>query len=185
MEFALRDGQSPSYGGSVSGLVGVTGDILTFTAPTTYGKVMRLIRICTTAVATAATDTVLTLLKRSTLDTGGTGTAVATCPYNPGGNTATTVVTSYTAAPTPGTIIGTAIRCQNLTLALASTGQSSSIVWDFGQRPSQAPSLYAPTPSPLQAAGVQLPTTQICLAVSSTVSGAAYYIDFEFTEDVA
>ena len=177
-DFALRDGQSPTYGGSIAGLVGVTGDILTFTAPTTQGRIMKLTRLAVTAVATAATTINLTLLKRSTVDTAGTGAGVTTTPYNPRGPAASTIVTSYTVAPTPGTIIGTAIRAAKFTLALTGTGQAVAQVWQFGDRAAEAPSLIGPP------VGAVLVAQQICLAVDATVAGASYDIDFEFTEDL-
>lgn len=181
--FSLIDSNSNTYGGSVTGLVGVTGDILTFTAPAALNLLMRLIRLSVTAVATAATDTIVTLIKRSSLDTAGTGGAVVTTPYDFQNSAASTVVTSYTAAPTPGTAIGTPIRSSNFTLALTGTGQSVALVWQFGDRASMAPRIYGPKGS-LGTTPVPAPTQQLCLAVSSSVAGALYNIDFEFTEDI-
>lgn len=178
-EIALRDGQSPTYGGSVTGLAGPAGDILTFTAPTVQGRVMKLIRLSVTASATAATTLNMTLVKRSTVDTGGTSVVLLTTPYNPRGPAASTVVTSYTVAPTPGTLIGTAIRSAKFTLALAATGQAVGVEWLFGNRAAEAPSLIG---FPV---GAILVSQQICLAADTNPAGASYDIDFEFTEDLS
>jgi hypothetical protein len=182
-EVALRDGQAPTYSGSVTGLVALAGDFLTFTAPVTNNRIMRLTRVSMTGVATAATDAVIQLIHRSSLDTGGTGTAqtcVANDPNSQGGNS--TVVTSYTAAPTPGAAVGTPIRSANWTAALTGTGQSYALTWQWGDRAAQAPRLYG-SPS-INVPPNYVATTQLCLNISGTIAGLLMEVDWEFTEDI-
>jgi hypothetical protein len=178
---SLDDSNRNTYSGSITGLVGVAGDILTFTAPTT-NLIMRLMRLSITAVATAATDTILTLVKRSTLDTGGTSAGVSTTPHDSNWGNASTVVTSYTAAPAPGTLVGSALRTAYFNAALTGTGQAFAQTWQFGDRASACPRIYGPKLVPGQPA--PLPTQQLALNVSSSVAGVLYNIDFEFTEDI-
>ncbi len=172
-EISLKDGASLSYSGSITGLVGLSGDILVFFPSTVANRWTRLTRLSVTGLATAATDVNLTLVKRSTLDTGGTFAAVGTVPHYGVNAAATTVVNSYTVAPTPGTIIGTAMRAAKLNLALAATGQAYGVTWEFGARPAQCPALIGGS------------TQCIALAVDATIAGASYDIDFEFTEDIS
>jgi hypothetical protein len=177
-DVALRDGQSTTYAGSITGLVPVAGDILTFTAPTVQGRLMKLIRLSVTAVATAASVADLILVKRSTVDTAGTGAGVSTTPYDPQSAAASTIVTSYTAAPTPGTLIGSAIRAAKLTYGLAASGPTGPVTWQFADRASMAPRLFGPPQGSVTVA------QQICVNLSAAPAGILVDIDFEFTEDL-
>jgi hypothetical protein len=140
---------------------------------------MKLTRLSVTAVATAASVADLQLIKRSTVDTAGTGAIVATANHDPFGGAATTVVTSYTAAPTLGTIVGTPLRAAKLTYGLAASGPTGSVTWQFGDRAAMAPRLVGPG-----APQTILVAAQICLNLSAAPAGILVDIDFEFTEDL-
>lgn len=177
-EIALRDGQSSTYSGVVTDLVAAVGDFLTFTAPTVQGRVMKLTRVAVSAVATAASVTNIQMLKRSTVDTAGTGAGVTVASHDPQAGAASTIVTSYTSAPTPGTTIA-AIRSAKYTFGAAAAGPTPQLIWQFGDRAAQAPKLIGPS------VGTIVVAQQIVLNISATPAGILLSVEFEFTEDLA
>jgi len=169
------DGTNATYSACVTGLVGVAGDVLIINpsaASQSTGvqsqKVVKVTRVAFSGTATATTPVVVTLVMRSTADTA--GTTVTAVPHDSRDGPATAVVQSYTAAPTPGTTIGTirsvTIDAGNLTTPITSAVQ----VWDFGNGPKKCPALW-------QAA------QGLAVNVGSTVAGALYDIEIEWAEE--
>ncbi|SRR6266403_800208 len=159
------DGSKATYSASVTGLVGLAGDIFILNGSTT--KTIRVTHVEFSGIATAAADMDVSLIKRSTADTA--GTAAAATPHDSASAAASAVAQSYTAAPTPGTTVGTAVRVAKVEIATAAA-QAQFIVWDFGNRPSQAVVLR----------GV---AQGLAMNVSATQLGALYDISYEWTEE--
>src|SRR6266571_2441944 len=140
------DGQRATYSAAKVGLVPGSSATDIFTITGSASKTIRVTRIeivGTTTSATAAALDVL-LLKRSTANTGGTSTGSPTAvPHDSLSAAASATVLSYTAVPTTGTLVGTAIRNQKLMLTLATYTATdfppvAPVIWDFGSRPAQA-----------------------------------------------
>src|SRR2546429_1147865 len=139
------DGQKATYSAAKVGLVpGASAtDIFTITAGGLLVRVTRIEIVGTTTSATPAALDVL-LLKRSTANTLGTSTGSPTPVAHDSLNLApTATVLSYTAPPTTGTLVGTALRNQKLMLALTPYTASDfppmdRVNWEFGNRPAQA-----------------------------------------------
>jgi hypothetical protein len=168
------DGTNATYSAAVTGLVGVSGDILIINPGALvaqgYGsvpqKIVRVTRIGFSGSATAAADMDLTIVYRSTANTA--GTAATAVPHDPRDGKATAVVQYYTAAPTPGTAVGT-IRSEMIFIAAAGT-QPYTQSWDFGNGPKKCPCMY-------------LPTQGIAVNIDATQTGALYDLDIEWTEE--
>lgn len=143
--FAPSDGNKATYSAAKVGLVPGSSatDIFTLTGSAT--KIVRVTRIEIAGTSTSASGAALDvlLLKRSTANTLGTSTGSPTpVPHDSADAVATATVLAYTAVPTTGTLVGTAIRNQKLMLALATDTSSDfppmdRIVWEFGNRPSK------------------------------------------------
>jgi hypothetical protein len=146
LQSALIDGQKATYSAAIVGLVPGSSatDIFTLTGSAT--KTIRVTKIeigGTTTSATAAALDVL-LLKRKTANSGGTSTGSPTpVAHDSTSPTVSATVLAYTAVPTTGTLVGTALRNQKLMLMLATLTatdfpQNDKLIWDFGNRPAQA-----------------------------------------------
>ncbi len=116
-------------------------DIFTLTGSAT--KTIRITRIEITATTTSATPAALDvlLLKRSTADTGGTSTGSPTpVPHDSADAAVSATVLAYTANPTTGALVGTALRNAKFFQTLATYTATDfpakdSLVWEFGNRP--------------------------------------------------
>jgi len=143
---SMIDGGKATYSAAKVGLVPAASATDIFTITGSASKIVRVTRIEIVGTSTAATAAALDvlLLKRSTADTAGTSTGSPTpVPHDSANPTATATVLAYTANPTLGSIVGTAIRNQKMMLSLATYTATdfpptNPIVWDFGNRPSQA-----------------------------------------------
>ncbi len=143
---AMADGVKATYSAAKVGLVPASSatDIFTITGSAT--KTIRVTRIEITATTTSATPAALDvlLLKRSTANSAGTSTGSPTpVPHDSTNAAVSATVLAYTANPTTGTLVGTAIRNQKLMQTLATYTATDfpakdSLVWDFGNRPAQA-----------------------------------------------
>lgn len=169
------DGTNATYSASVTGLVGVAGDILVINpsaAALSSGaqpqKIIRITQITFSGTATAASDLALSVIMRSTADTA--GTVVASTPLDSRDGPATAVVQSYTAAPTPGTQIGTPIRVANYYANTTAAALATVQYWDFGTGPKRCPTLW-------------LPAQTLAINIGATLTGAAYNIDIGWTEE--
>lgn len=143
---SVVDGYKQTYSAAKVGLVPAASatDIFTITGSAT--KTIRVTHIEITATTTSATPAALDvlLLKRSTADTGGTSTGSPTpVPHDSANAAVSATVLAYTANPTTGTLVGTAIRNQKFFQTLATYTATDfpakdSLTWDFGNRPGQA-----------------------------------------------
>jgi len=136
-------------------------------------KVVRVTRIRFSMTVTTAVTIPLQLIKRSTLNAGGTtGVAVYT-PYdsNDSAPTATNLayVTNYTTA---GTVVGTPIRSDKYFAEVATpTSEAQIIVWEF--------SGYGCKPPTLRGA-----TQELCINLGGvTIAGGSVSAVIEWTED--
>lgn len=162
------DGNKLTYSAAFTAAAGVTGDLLTIQGGT--GRAIRVTRVSLSGTATAATDVDVTLVKRSTADTGGTATALTAVPHDSNNSAAVASVSLWTAAPTPGTSIGT-IRSEKV-LANVATAQAELLEWIFGVRPgAQAPVLRGGS------------AATIALTLSSAPAGGSWDGDIEWTEE--
>lgn len=102
-------------------------------------KVIRITKIELSGIQTTAAYRDISLIKRSTSNTGGTATALTIVPHDSANAAATAQVWVYTANPT---VIGTSVGAIRNIKALIGTAITNSmppvIQWDFGNRPSQA-----------------------------------------------
>jgi len=83
---------------------GGTGDCVTLNLTAGNGNVTAIREIWISQPSNQAT---VSIIRRSAFDTGGTGSAVTLVQSDTNDSTANTVVTAYTAAPTPGATVGT------------------------------------------------------------------------------
>lgn len=174
------DGGKYTYSAAKVGLVPAASatDIFTITGSAT--KVIRVTHIeiwATTTAATAAALDVL-LLKRSTADTAGTSTGSPTpVPHDINAPAVSATVLAYTANPTLGSIVGTAIRNSKLFQTLATYTATEfptpiGLIWDFGNRPGSAIVLR----------GIA-DVLAINLNAISASAGALFDISIEWTEE--
>lgn len=177
---ALTDGTKATYSAAKVGLVpaGSATDIFTVTGSGT--TTVRVTRITITATTTSATPAALDVLlvKRSTANSGGTSTGSPTpVPHDSTNAAVTATVLSYTANPTTGNLVGTAIRNAKLFQTLATYTATDfpakdQIIWEFGNRASQA--------IVLRGTGEVL---AVNLNAASATGTASFDIDVEFTEE--
>jgi len=140
-----EDGWKATYSFAKLGLVPAASptDIFTITGSAT--KIVRVTHIEMNGISSAAVNTPIDvlLLRRSTADTGGTSTGSPTAVQHDTNDAAVTAtVLAYTANPTTGTLVGTAIRNLKLWLGLSPPTvtdfpEGNTIVWDFGNRPGE------------------------------------------------
>ncbi len=98
------EGQKPTYSAATYGLAAVNGDV--FTLSGSASKKIKITRINISGSATANAIMDVLVIKRSTLDTGGTATTLTRVPYDSSDVASTAVAKAYTVAPTPGTAVG-------------------------------------------------------------------------------
>lgn len=75
----------------------------------------------------------ISLIKRSTADTGGTSTAVTAVPHDSNNAAASATILSYTANPTVGTPVGSVRRGYTPVTALT-TAVNPTVIFDFGDK---------------------------------------------------
>jgi hypothetical protein len=142
------DGQKATYSAAIIGLVpgSAATDIATLTG--SASKVVKLVKVEITATTTSATPAALDvlLLKRSTANTAGTSTGSPTPVAHDSANpTVSATFLAYTAPPTPGTLVGTALKNDKLMMSLATATatdfpgvQKLTWIWDQAE---QSPTL--------------------------------------------
>jgi hypothetical protein len=164
------DGNKATYSTGVNALAVATGttDIFTITGSAT--KTIRLLQVGVSATQTASANSELTLLRRSTANSGGTFTSPVITPHDTNNAAATATVRAYTAVPTIGTFAGNIRTAKNFANAPA-VGASTVTTWTFGNRPGQA---------------VVLRGTSQVIAVSLDISngaGGSFDVYMEWTEE--
>ena len=168
------DGQKATYSASVSGLASVASatDIFTLTGSAT--KTIRVTHLEVSGVATTILETSVRVLIRTTADTGGTNAAATAFPHDQNSPAATASALSYTANPTINDGTNRLVRSQKVLFNLAApttASESSRMVLDYGNRPSQA--------IVLRGAAQQLAVN----LNGVTVAGPSIDISIEWTEE--
>lgn len=127
----------PTYrisGGPVSTFGATTTDWITVTGSAT--KTVRITNIMLCGIATTSTSVIVQVIKRSTVDTGGTSTALTFLPEDANNTSATATGAIYTVNPTAlGTTVG---NHDVFYLNLNPTGSAGCISNDIGTRNGQA-----------------------------------------------
>lgn len=165
------DGYKATYSTSISNLVPVATaatDIFTLTGSAT--KTVRVTRVTITGTQTTAAQVSILLVKRSTANTAGTSTANVAIPHDSTSAAATATSLSYTANPTVGAAIGSALRSRKVFVG-TTTGNSDEYITDFGTRNSQS---------------VVLRGTGQVFAVNlngASIAGPSFNISIEWTEE--
>ena len=136
------DGTKATYAASASGIVpaAATTDVFTITGSATKTIRITAITISCTTTAGSGFSANLTMVRRSTANTGGTSTTITAGSHDTNNAAATAVVRSYTANPSAlGTANGV-IRAHRFSISTA--GGAGNIgplnLWEFGSRPAQA-----------------------------------------------
>lgn len=145
-QISVVDGVKATYSAAKVGLVPASSATDIFTVTGSATKTVRVTHIEITATTTSATPAALDvlLLKRSTANSAGTSTGSPTpVPHDSNNAAVSATVLSYTANPTTGNLVGTAIRNSKFFQTLATYTATDfpakdSITWDFGNRPGQA-----------------------------------------------
>ena len=164
------DGAKATYSAAKLNLNPQGSDIFTITGSAT--KTIRVTRIEVSFTQSIYNTNDVLLIKRSTANTAGSSTAVPAVPHDSSSAAATATVLCYTSNPTLGTAVGT-MRAAKVFGQATSEPYAGSVVlvWDFGDRPSQAVVLRGIT----QVLAINLN--------SVTISGASFDISIEWTEE--
>jgi len=159
----------PTYSGTLHNFSNSSaGDLFCISGSAT--KIIKVKVIHVSAIASAAVNSTLSVVRRSTLDTGGTPTAVTPTPSDSNNAAGTAVVTGYGTAPTTGTLIGR-IRAQKLAVGTTSSASFSTV-----------PALFNFSSFWDQAQVLRGVNQAICVDIDAT-SGGIWEIDAEFTEE--
>lgn len=172
MAVAPTDGQLASYSTQVTNLPLVaSGNTDVFTIYGSATKTIRITRMMVSGNVTSGTTTIpLALVKRSSVDTGGTPNALSAVPHDSQNAAATATINWYSANPTGlGTTVGSGLATQKLALPAIGTVNNVAI-FDFGTRPAQAVVLRGTSEG-------------LCLNLATTTStGGTMNIYIEWTE---
>jgi len=136
------DGTKATYAACASGIVPAAATTDVFTITGSASKIIRItfITISCTTTAGSGFSANLTMVRRSTANTGGTSATITAGSQDTTNAAATAVVRSYTANPSAlGTVNGV-LRSHRFSISTA--GGAGNIgplnEWDFGARPAQA-----------------------------------------------
>lgn len=165
------DGSKATYSAGVSGLVTTATATDVFVISGSATKTIRITNISFSMTTTSGSGGAinLSLIKRSSANSGGTFASSTVVPHDSANASATATVVSYTANPTSlGTTVGV-VRSSRY----AVVGQNTAFIttWGFGTRPGQAVVLRGVSQS---------------LALnfnSGSFTGAVADVDVEFTEE--
>lgn len=159
------------YSASIAALAmaNAATDVWQIANPVGSGKLVKVHRLGVGGGATAASLLGLSLIKRSTVNTGGTATTATNVQRDSSDAAPVATVEGYTANPTLGTAIG-ALRTIDMSLpAIASAKQQVSI--DLPQMGTLSPVILAPGESLSLNAG------------GATVAGTVLDIDADWSEE--
>lgn len=165
------EGAKASYSAGFSALVPAAAATDVFTIQGSATKIIRVTRIAVSITTTAGSGIALntTLVKRSTIDSGGTSTTASLVAHDSTNTAGSAVVRGYTANPTLGTSVGT-IRSNRFQVATAGATENE-LVWDFGTRPAQAIVLRGTS-------------DQLCINLGGgTITGPIAAFSVEWTEE--
>lgn len=144
------------------------GDIFCIAGSATKTVYVKRIRV--SATATSAIVVNVSLIKRSTLDTGGTPVTETLVPLDSTNAAATATATGYTVSPTAGTAVG-AVRARKIAIGVqGNTATTSEALFDFANYYDQ----------PLILRGT---AQNVCVNVGAAGTGASWAVDAEGTEE--
>ncbi len=138
LQVTALDGFKATYvaGTSASALATSATDVLTVTGSAT--KTVRITKIYVSLTATTAISVPVSLIRRSSANTGGTSAALAATPRDTNNAAATAAVALYTANPTAlGTQVGTVLETGKIP-APVTGGAVQVTVFEFGTGSNQA-----------------------------------------------
>lgn len=161
-----------SFMAAVSGLVPAASATDIFTITGKAGRLISINQIQISGIATAAAAIPISIVKRSTANTGGTAAAVTAVPMDTGQPAAANAsVQSYTANPTTGNAVGTVSTARMILSTAAASVGTSPIVFAFERMYMRAPSLRSETES-------------LCINYGgSTAAGNSLDISISWTEE--
>jgi hypothetical protein len=127
----LLEGQKATYraAGGQSSFDAAPTDALVISGSAT--KTVRVTKYSVCGVATAATNVIINLQKRSTADTGGTSAGMTLVPNDSASAAATATILLYSANPTLGNSLGQ-IFSKRINLGVTGTGTAGCIDIQFG-----------------------------------------------------
>lgn len=159
-----------TYSAAVTGLAtaALATDILTIGGSAT--KTVRIKQLRISATRTTSGNFDITLVRRSTANTGGTSTTLTAVAADSTDAAATATVLAYTANPTTGTLVGT-MRSEKYFANTTGTGASDNTNWTFGFDTSKAPVLRGTA----QSISVNL--------LGVTIAGSSFDMHFTWTEE--
>lgn len=128
----LIDTTKSTYSASIRGVVtaATATDVLVIQGSSTKIIKIRFIGISGTQTGNAVTPIII--LKRSTLDTGGTSTTLINVAHDSNDTAATAIIKSYTANPTLGTLVGNVLQEQITFNNGLASGLEDKIEYEFG-----------------------------------------------------
>jgi len=118
-----------TYAAGVQSLTGVAGDNLMITGSAT--STVRVKRISISSSASLSQTINVNVIKRSSLDTGGTAVTLTAVPYDSLNGASGATVKYFTVAPTPGAQVGTLMRAAQIFINTAG-GTPGITEFDFG-----------------------------------------------------
>lgn len=127
--------QVASNRATIVGLVPASSATDLFTIQGVAGKAIQIKKIRCSGISTAAATALLQVVKRSTLDTGGTSTTMTNVRLNSNNPAGTALVKAYTANPTLGTSIGVLDAAYLSTNTLATSAfDNGGVTFDFSNQ---------------------------------------------------
>lgn len=168
------DNTRSTYSASASGFVPAASATDIFCIKGSATKTVKITSIAVSGTTTAGSgfSASTTLVKRSTIDTGGTSVTDTAVPHDSGDMAATAVVTHYTANPTLGNAVGN-LRAHRLSIGTAGGAGNVGPLnqWDFGVRASK----------PIILRGV---SEQLCINLGGiTITGPIFSASVEWVEE--
>lgn len=122
-----------TYRASITGLAPVASATDLFTIYGSATNVVRVKWVKCSGISTANANYLVSLVKRSTADSGGSSTAPTLVPMDSSDSAATAVVAAYTGNPTTGSAVGTIDTGSLITNTLATTSiEPSPLVFNSG-----------------------------------------------------
>ena len=127
--------QRPTFAASVVGLaVPQTGVMDAVCISGSATRIVRIKRITVSGIDATAQAVGVSLVKRTTANTGGTSTSPTPGALDSTSAAPTASLKAYTVAPTPGTLAAT-LRSQVIALNTANVAAVSPVSWDYSMSP--------------------------------------------------
>lgn len=131
------DGTKATYSAAATQIAAAASATDIFTIFGSGTKTVRIVSLTVTGVQTTSGVNTVIMGVRSTANSGGTGTAQTNVPHDSASAAGTAVVTSYTANPTTGSLVGV-VRSEKLTIAAPAGTGVPYPAFRFGVGPEQA-----------------------------------------------